>query len=195
MRNHINSWHLTDSNEPSQTGKCKLEEKDLNLAKRMTLAGPENGRFLRFIIVYFDLTAPLYWWREFDTYKFTETNSSSTMHKLTSKYLAPQDFSFDCLTDNRSAQILHHNDLFTAYNSQERKNEEDNESRKAIFRKHSHNFPNAYMQKRTVITNYAELRNIYFQHRNHKLDEWWEFCDWVKETLPYAEDLICLEKN
>ena len=195
MQNHIYSWHLTDSSELGQAGNRKLEEKYLNLAQRLTLAGPDNCRFLRFITVCFDLIAPLYWWREFDTYKFKETNSSPTMHKLTSKYLAPHDFPFDYPKDNKSTQILNHNNLSTAYNSQEIKKEEDNESRKAIFRKHTQNFPNTYMQKRTVITNYAELRNIYFQHRKHKLDEWGEFCDWIKETLPYAEDLICLEKS
>lgn len=175
MRNPANSWHLIDSSELDQVGNCQLGEQDLNLAQHLTLAGQEHGKFLRFIRVCFDLTAPLYWWKEFETYKFAEKNSS-------------------CLTD-RNEQILHHNNLFTTYKPQERNNEEDNESRKTIFRKHTQNLPNSYIQKRTVITNYAELRNIYFQCRNHNLDEWWEFCDWVKETLPYAEDLICPEKS
>ena len=195
MRNPMNSWHLMDSNEPDQAGNCKLGEKDLNLAQRLTLAGNEHSKFLRFITVCFDLTAPLYWWKEFDTYKFAEKNSCSTMHKLTSRDLAPHDFSFDKLTDNRNAQIRHLNDLIKAYKSREGKSEEDNEYRKAVFRELIQDLPSAYMQKRTVITNYAELRNIYFQRRNHKLDEWREFCIWMKETLPYAEELICLEKS
>jgi hypothetical protein len=195
MRNPMNSWHLMDSSEPDQAGNCKLGEKDLNLAQRLTLAGNEHSKFLRFITVCFDLTAPLYWWKEFDTYKFAEKNSCSTMHKLTSRDLAPHDFSFDKLTDNRNAQIRHLNDLIKAYKSREGKSEEDNEYRKAVFRELIQDLPSAYMQKRTVITNYAELRNIYFQRRNHKLDEWREFCIWMKETLPYSEELIFLEKS
>ena len=131
MRNPMNSWHLMDSSEPDQAGNCKLGEKDLNLAQRLTLAGTEHGKFLRFITVCFDLTAPLYWWKEFDTYKFAEKNSCSTMHKLTSRDLAPHDFSFDKLTDYRNAQIRHLNDLIKAYKSREGDSEEDNAYRKA----------------------------------------------------------------
>jgi hypothetical protein len=195
MRNPMNSWHLMDSSELDQAGNCKIGEKDLNLAERLILAGSEHGKFLRFISVCFDLTAPLYWWKEFDTYKFTEKNSCSTMHKLTSKDLDPHDFSFDKLTDIRNAHIQHLNDLIKAYRSREGDSEEDNEFRKIVFRELIQDLPSAYMQKRTVITNYAELRNIYFQRRNHKLDEWRKFCTWVEETLPYAEELICLEKS
>jgi hypothetical protein len=195
MRNPMNSWHLMDSSELDQAGNCKIGEKDLNLAQRLILAGSEHGKFLRFITVCFDLTAPLYWWKEFDTYKFAEKNSCSTMHKLTSKDLGPHDFSFDKLTDFRNAQICHLNDLIKAYKSREGESEVDNKFRKIVFRELIQDLPSAYMQKRTVITNYAELRNIYFQRRNHKLDEWRKFCTWVEETLPYAEELICLEKS
>lgn len=195
MRNPMNSWHLMDSSKPDEAGNCKLGEKDLNLAQRLTLAGNEHGKFLRFITVCFDLTAPFYWWKEFDTYKFVEKNSCSTMHKLTSRELTPNDFSFDTLTDYRNDQIRHLNDLVKAYKSREGDSEEDNAYRKAIFRELIQDLPSAYLQKRTVITNYAELRNIYFQRRYHKLDEWRNFCAWMKETLPYAEELICLEKN
>lgn len=195
MRNPMNSWHLMDSSESDQAGNCTLGEKDLNLAQRLTLAGNEHGKFLRFITVCFDLTAPLYWWKEFDTYKFTEKNSTSTMHKLTSRGLAPHDFSFDEMTEYRNTQIRHLNDLIKAYKSREGDSEEDNAYRKAVFRELVQDLPSAYMQKRTVITNYAELRNIYFQRRHHKLDEWREFCDWMKENLPYAQELICIEKD
>ncbi len=195
MRNPMNSWHLMDSSELDQAGNCKIGEKDLNLAQRLILAGSEHGKFLRFITVCFDLTAPLYWWKEFDTYKFAEKNSCSTMHKLTSKDLGAHDFSFDKLTDFRNAQIRHLNDLIKAYKSREGESDEDNEFRKVVFRELIQDLPSSYMQKRTVITNYAELRNIYFQRRNHKLDEWRKFCTWVEETLPYAEELICLEKS
>ncbi len=195
MRNPMNSWHLIDSSELDQAGNCKIGEKDLNLAQMLFLAVSEHVKFLRFIIVCFDLKAPLYWWKEFDTYKFAEKNSCSTMHKLISKDLGPHDFSFDKLTDFRNAQICHLNDLIKAYKSREGESEDDNEFRKVVFRELIQDLPSAYMQKRTVITNYAELRNIYFQRRNHKLDEWRKFCTWVEETLPYAEELICLVKS
>jgi hypothetical protein len=169
MQNPMNSWHLMDSSVP------------------------ENGRFLRIITVCFDLTAPLYWWKEFDTCKFEEINSTSTINKLKNKNLTPHGFSFDNLTDNWNAEIQRFNDPIKAHKSCEGDSEKGNESRKAIFRELVRDLPNTYLQKRTVITNYAELRSIYFQRRNHKLDEWKEFCYWVKETLPYAEDLICLE--
>jgi hypothetical protein len=190
----MNSGHLMDSSEPDQAGNCKIGEKDLNLAQRLTLAGTEHGKFLRFITVCFDLTAPLYWWKEFDTFKFAEIKSCSTMHKLTIKKLSPHGFSFDNLTDNWNIEVLRFNDPIKAHKSCEGDSEEGNESRKAIFRELVQDLPSAYMQKRIVITNYAELRNIYF-HLNHKLNEWREFCNWVKETLSYAEDLICLEKS
>lgn len=195
MRNPMNSWHLMDSSEPDQAGNCQIGEKDLNLAQRLALAGPEHGKFLRFISVCFDLTAPLYWWKEFDTYKFAEKNSCSTMHKLTSRDLAPHDFSYDKLTDHRITQIRHLNDLINAYKSREGNSEEDNAYRKAIFRELIQDLPSAYIQKRTVITNYAELRNIYFQRRTHKLEEWREFCSWIEKMLPYAAELICLERQ
>ena len=197
MRNPMNSWHLMDSSEPDEAGNCKLGEKDLNLAQRLTLAGNEHGKFLRFITVCFDLTAPLYWWKEFDTYKFAEKNSTSTMHKLTSRDLAPHDFSFDKLTDYRNSQIRHLNDLIKAYKSREGESEEDKAYRKAVFREL---IPGTFRvltcKNGTVITNYAELRNIYFQRRYHKLEEWREFCTWSERNfLPYAEELICLEKK
>ena len=94
-----------------------------------------------------------------------------------------------------NSQIRHLCDLNKAYKSREGDSEEDNAYRKAVFRELVQDLPSAYMQKRTVITNYAELRNIYFQRRHHKLDEWREFCDWMKENLPYARELICIEKD
>jgi hypothetical protein len=117
------------------------------------------------------------------------------MHKLTSRDLSPQDFSFDKLTEYRTSQIRHLNYLIKSYKSREGDNEEDIAYRKAVFRDLIQDLPSAYMQKRTVITNYAELRNIYFQRRYHKLDEWRDFCTWIEETVPYAGELICLEKK
>jgi len=195
MRNPMNSWHLMDSSEPDAAGNCKLGEKDLNLAQRLTLAGTEHGKFLRFIQVCFDLDAPFYWWKEFDTYKFVEKNSCSTMHKLTSRPLTLEDFSFDKVTEYREAQVSHLNELIETYNACKGESEEDSAYRKEIFRELVQDLPSAFMQKRTVITNYAELRNIYFQRRHHKLEEWREFCAWMIKELPYCEELICLEKK
>ena len=195
MRNPMNSWHLMDSSEPDAAGNCKLGEKDLNLAQRLTLAGTEHGKFLRFIQVCFDLDAPFYWWKEFDTYKFVEKNSCSTMHKLTSRPLTLEDFSFDKVTEYREAQVSHLNELIETYNACKGESEEEAAYRKEIFRELVQDLPSAFMQKRTVITNYAELRNIYFQRRHHKLEEWREFCAWMIKELPYCEELICLEKK
>ncbi|HII00118.1 TPA: hypothetical protein HA351_00200 [Methanosarcinaceae archaeon] len=195
MRNPKNSWHLMDSSEPEEDGNCQLGEKDLRLAQMLTLAGTEHSKFLRFIPVCFDINAPFYWWKEFDTYKFVEKNSCSTMHKLTSRPLTLQDFSFDTVTEYREAQIVHLNELIETYNSCRGETEEDAAYRKEVFRELVQDLPSAFMQKRTVITNYAELRNIYFQRRHHKLEEWREFCAWMIKELPYCEELICLEKQ
>ena len=195
MRNPKNSWHLMDSSEPEEDGNCQLGEKDLRLAQMLTLAGTEHSKFLRFIPVCFDINAPFYWWKEFDTYKFVEKNSCSTMHKLTSRPLTLRDFSFDTVTEYREAQVEHLNELIETYNAYNGDNEEDAAYRKEVFRELIQDLPSAFMQKRTVITNYAELRNIYFQRRNHKLEEWREFCTWMIRELPYCEELICLEKK
>jgi hypothetical protein len=195
MRNPRNSWNLTDSSKPDQEEKCQLGEKYLNLEKYLTLSGPEPDKFLKFIKVSFDLTAPIYWWKEFDICMCEERNSNSTTPKLTNKNLAPHGFSFNNLKDNWNAEILRFNNPIKAHKSCSWDSEKRNESREAIFRELVQDLPNAYLQKRTIITNYAELRNLYSQRCNHKLVEWREFCDWVKETLPYAENLICLEKS
>ncbi|MDD4332413.1 MAG: hypothetical protein PHU28_08890 [Methanosarcinaceae archaeon] len=195
MRNPKNSWQLMDSSTPKEDGNCNLGEKDLRLAQLLTLAGPEHAKFLRFIPVCFDINAPLYWWKEFDTYKFAEKNSCSTMHKLTSRPLTAQDFSFDTLSEYRKAQLKHLNALIEAYNAEEGESKSSQAFRKALFRELVQDLPSAFNQKRTVITNYAELRNLYFQRRHHKLDEWREFCAWMQRELPYCEELICLEKE
>ncbi|MDD3043594.1 MAG: hypothetical protein PHW56_11815 [Methanosarcinaceae archaeon] len=195
MRNPKNSWSLMDSSEPGEDGNCTLGEKDLRLARMLTLAGTEHSKFLRFIPVCFDINAPFYWWKEFDTYKFAEKNSCSTMHKLTSRPLTPEDFSFDSMTEYREAQLKHINTLIEAYNARNGDIEEDLVSRMALFRELIQDLPSAFNQKRTVITNYAELRNIYFQRRHHKLEEWRTFCQWMQDELPYSEELICLEKD
>ncbi len=171
---------------------------DMKLAQRMISGGTEESKFMRQIFVSADINAPLYWWKEMDTYKIgTVANSCSTMHKLTSREFASQDFSFDELIEDFNEQdqelvsktrvnILNYCELLR------RKYIETKDKR--IWRALIEILPNAYMQKRTWTANYQVLRNIYFQRRNHKLQEWRDFCKWI-ESLPYAKELICYEKE
>lgn len=181
MRNPLNSWNQSDSY------KCvngvKLGNKDIDLAQRLIKAGTEHSKFLRFIIVWSDWNLPLYVWKEADTYKFIEKNSCSTMHKITSKELTKDDFEWDVMTEKRKNDLLHLNKMIADYKAA-------NELQKTIiFRLIIQDLSSAYLQKRTIVTNYAELRNIYKQRHNHKLEEWHKICKWI-ETLPYASELI-----
>ena len=171
---------------------------DMKLAQRMIGGGTEESKFMRQIFVSMDINAPRFWWAEMDTYKIgTVANSCSTMHKLTSREFASQDFSFDELIEDFNEQdqelvsktrvnILNYCELLR------RKYIETKDKR--IWRALIEILPNAYMQKRTWTANYQVLRNIYFQRRNHKLQEWRDFCKWI-ESFPYAKELICYEKE
>lgn len=184
MRNPLNSWDRADS---YFDGKYVIGRNDLDLAQRLIKAGTEHSKFLRFITVWADWELPLYVWKEADTYKFLEKNSCSTMHKITSRPLTSEDFEWDNNNDYRRYMLDRLNFLIDKY----KKTENDIE-KKSLFREIVQDLPSSYLQKRTVVTNYAELRNIYFQRRNHKLKEWHEVCKWI-ESLPYAKELICLE--
>lgn len=171
---------------------------DMKLAQRMIGGGPEEAKFLRQIFVTMDINAPLMWWKEADTYKVgTTANSCSTMHKLTSREFAAQDFSFDMLIEEFEPE-----DQFEVGDIRRRTLRDCEALRKRylqtkdprIWRVLVEILPSAYMQKRTWTANYQVLRNIYFQRRNHKLQEWHDFCD-VIETLPYGKELICYEKE
>lgn len=200
MRNPMNSWHLQDSGLRQVVyDECRSEfievesaeilgfigEKDLDLAQRLIKAGSEHCKFLRQIQVWADFNMPLYWWSEFDTYKFNTKNSWSTMHKLLNakKGIELSDFVYDEL------DIQDIENTVIKLNKLRYKYLETKDYRYVIRAKKL--LPTSYKQLRTVNTNYAELRNIYFQRMNHRLKEEWQdtFCKWV-ENLPYAQELI-----
>ena len=185
MRNPKNSWEKSDNLGPN----------DQRLMRNLCKAGTDHRKFMRMIVVYLDITAPLYWWKEFDTYKVgTVANSCSTMHKLTSKEFELDDFSHDHLIvasiNSLKRTIEDLNVCREAYLSDEIK---DPEWKKEIWWQMIQLLPSSYNQRRTVMLNYEVLANIYKSRRNHKLDEWHTFCDWI-ESLPYAE-LITGEKK
>ena len=213
MRNPLNSWDKSDSFEytecyvkscdPSLSDdqSCEIKmynnfvigDKDLELAQKLILAGSDHSKFMRQIYVGFDLTAPLYFWKEFDTYKVgTVANSTSTMHTLSKTPLSFSNFSFDATVKNATEDWV--NDLVTIVSlceSYRRKFKETGD--KGYWRRLIQILPESYNQTRTVSLNYAVLRNMYFARKNHKLEEWTSFCKWI-ETLPYAKELICLER-
>ena len=163
--------------------------KDLKLAQSLVRAGTDEAKFLRQIFISVDITAPLYWWKEMDTYKVgTVANSTSTMHKLSSRPIEINDFSFDKeFHDYPMIQNIVRDCEFLRQKYIETKD-------KTYWRALIQLLPESYNQTRTWTANYAVLRNIYFARRNHKLTEWREFCQWI-ETLPWAKELICLEEK
>lgn len=176
---------------------------DLELAQRLVLAGNEHAKFMRQIFVSVDITAPLLWWKEFDTYKVgTVANSTSTMHKLSSIPITKEMFEFDGLDLIVASGTAPHSDgweyrfedyvedIVTMCETLRLKFLETGDS--MYWRALIQILPSAYLQKRTVTMSYANLRNIYFQRRSHKLREWTDFCEWIK-TLPYNKELITYE--
>lgn len=224
MRNPMNSWEKSDSCEcsieemeyskcltscteseiPEKCINCKgvyLGENDLKLMQSLSKAGTDHSKFLRMIVVTMDITAPLYWWKEFDTYKVrTATNSCSTMHKIHEKRFEREDFSIEhiencaypkcelnpdgethwmvCM-DNVIASLNVARELFLQTGD------------KKYWWQMIQLLPSSYNQKRTVLLNYQVLKNMYFARRNHKLDEWHTFCEEI-EKLPYFKE-ICIE--
>lgn len=199
MRNPKNSWALSDSkrNQISvgngQISMFQFGDADLDLATRLGNAGTDHGKFLRMIAVYADINAPLYWWKEYDTYKVgTVANSCSTMHKITSKEFTLDDFSHEHLNDE-SRLLLE--EVIYLLNKNRLYYFKDNISdtyKKELWWQLIQLLPSSYNQKRTVMLNYAVLKNMYHARKNHKLDEWHDFCHWV-EGLPYAKELITNE--
>lgn len=244
MRNPMNSWGKTDSNPGCEivTGShefCKecdhaidingniacdngnkpdyvLGWNDYDLMKRLRNAGTDHRKYLRMITVYVDITAPLYWWKEFDTYKIgTVANSCSTMHKITSKPFAKEDFSYEHLCKVRDELMTDFNefigienkehsspyralndvieelnqwrDFYIYYKNKPAKDiKKHNENLKTIWWQMIQLLPSSYNQKRTVMLNYEVLANMYKSRKGHKLDEWKDLCTWVK-ALPYSE--------
>lgn len=198
-RNPKNSWDRSDSsyekvvyNEElgclESLPEFTLGEADRKLLSRLVAAGPEHGKFARMLPVWVDITAPIYWFAELDTYKVGATrNSCSFMHKGTSKPFELSDFGDE--PDGNSGwwnfTIAHLNQLRESF--LEAKDE-------TIFQELRRCVPQGYLQRATFQFNYQTLRNIYFQRRNHRLPEWHTFCEWI-ESLPYAEELITVEEK
>ena len=189
-RNPMNSWDRIDSYYDAD-GQYVLGENDLTLAKKLARAGSDHRKFLRQVFVSVDITAPLYWWKEFDTYKVgTVANSCSTMHKIHAKEFERDDFSYDKL-DNGGLAIL---DAIIAYLESERIKFCEDRNNKQAWINMIQILPTSYNQMRTVTLNYENLINIYYARRTHKLDEWKKLCDWIM-SLPYAEELICIKNQ
>lgn len=224
MRNPLNSWDKMDShdcpchdgldcdcpmvesehepaiecNETLEKSAFCVGENDYDLMMRLAKAGPEHAKYRRMIVVYADVTAPLYWWKEFDTYKVgTVANSCSTMHKIADKEFTLEDFSCEHLIDSldenwdiaagdecRSAPLDILCTVIDALNIYREKYLETKD--KEYWWQMIQLLPSSYNQRRTLMLNYEVLANIYKQRKNHKLDEWTEFCKWI-EDLPYSE--------
>jgi hypothetical protein len=188
-RNPMNSWDRSDSYTDAG-GNFIMGEKDMDLARRLARAGSDHRKFLRQIFVSVDITAPLYWWKEFDTYKVaTVANSTSTMHKIHATPFVRDQFACDRLTP----EALEHLDHLIAFLEEERLKYVESKDMA-----HWHNMiqllPTSYMQLRTVTLNYEVLIHMYAARKSHKLSEWHVFCDAVR-ALPYAKELILLEDD
>ena len=183
-RNPLNSWDKSDSFY-DESGNFVFGEADLDLAARLCRSGSDHRKFIRQIFVSVDITAPLYWWKEFDTYKVgTVANSTSTMHKIHSKEITLQDFSTDKLSP-ASIDVL----MSVIERLEQLRTEFISTKEKAIWDDLIQLLPSSYNQMRTCSMNYEVLRNMYRARNNHKLDEWRLFCDTILE-LPYADPLI-----
>ena len=208
LRNPMNSWDKSDSDfsdncyNQEHEGECTdckyfdgygrmciphIGENDLKLMKNLSKAGSDHAKYLRMINVTVDITAPLYWWKEFDTYKVgTVANSCSTMHKIHTKEFIVDDFSCEHLSEDNLVVLKY---LIVVLNDERKKfldtKEKDNWWQMIQL------LPSSYNQKRTIQLNYQVLKNMYFSRRNHKLDEWHIFCEWC-EGLPYFKE-ICID--
>lgn len=187
-RNPMNSWNRMDSYY-DENGNFVLGPNDLDLARRLAHAGSDHRKYLRQIFVTVDITAPLYWWKEFDTYKVgTTANSTSTMHKIHAKEFTREDFSCDRMDEAGLAML----DCVIAYLESERQKFLADKENKQAWHNMIQTLPSSYNQMRTVTLNYENLINMYYARRNHKLAEWHVLCDWIL-SLPYASDLICIK--
>ena len=239
MRNPMNSWEKSDSYETDCehfhcgdagiSGNCKeclgdrfsifpvIGPNDLDLMKRLRNAGTDHRKFMRMIVVYADLTAPLYWWKEYDTYKVgTVANSCSTMHKIAAKEFTFDDFSREHLIGSDPNISINFEDRFSIVDGFDKAGDLEvvadqiieytilalNFYRKKYLETKDKKYwwqmiqllPSSYNQRRTVMLNYEVLANIYKSRRNHKLDEWHTFCEWI-ETLPYSDLITGKEKE
>ena len=209
MRNPMNSWKKTDSGYGCDSGLCSapcafspqwcgntpryvLGENDRSLMRRLSKAGTDHRKFMRMLPVYVRITAPLYWWNEFDTYKVgTVANICSTMHKIQAKGFILEDFSCEHLNRIGTSSLCDIIDIFNLdrklyLNGGDYKGEHYAPKDKQVWWQMIQLLPSSYNQTRNVMMNYEVLVNIYKSHKNHKLDEWRDFCKWIEE-LPYSE--------
>ena len=197
MRNPMNSWDKSDSHTCRQDGafcmECEhknyycLGENDLSLMQRLSNAGTDHRKFMRMMPVFVRITAPLYWWKEADTYKIgTVANSCSTMHKIQEKEFTLEDFSYEHLNKETKLKLME----VINYLNISRDCFRSDTSRKDFWWQMIQLLPSSYNQTRNVMLNYEVLANMYHSRKNHKLDEWIKFCKWI-ENLPYS-DLIIL---
>lgn len=207
MRNPMNSWDRIDSDylrtEDAHiiASRYEIGPNDMSLMKRLRNAGTDHRKYLRMIHVQADVTAPLYWYKEYDTYKIsTVANSCSTMHKIAEKEFTLWDFSCEHLNDDCEACNIvfgDHSDYLTSLDILKYTIEGLNYWRRRYLTTKDKDdwwqmiqlLPTSYNQKRTIDLNYENLINMYHARKNHKLDEWHDFCDWI-ESLPYAKELI-----
>ncbi len=187
-RNPMNSWAKSDSYY-DENGRFVLGPVDIDFGHRLAVSGSDHRKFLRQVFVTVDITAPLYWWKEFDTYKVgTVANSCSTMHKIHAKAFDRDDFSHDRLDEGGLALL----DATVAYLEAERQKFIANKEDRQPWHNMIQMLPSSYNQMRTVTLNYENLINIYYARRNHKLAEWHTLCDWIL-TLPCAAEWICVK--
>lgn len=184
MRNPMNSWDRIDSGY-DDSGRFVIGPNDLKLAVTLCKSGSDDRKFMRMIFVSVDVNAPLYWWKEYDTYKVsTVANSTSTMHKIHSKPFSREDFSCDRMSD---AALSCLDQVISVLEERRLKYNETKDM--AYWHDIIQLLPSSYNQLRTCTLNYENLVNIFFARRNHKLPEWHTYCDWIRE-LPYASELI-----
>ena len=187
-RNPMNSWAKSDSYY-DEKGQFVLGPVDLDFGHRLAVSGSDHRKFLRQVFVTVDITAPLYWWKEFDTYKVgTVANSCSTMHKIHAKAFDRDDFSHDRLDEGGLALL----DATIAYLEAERQKFLADKEDRQPWHNMIQMLPSSYNQMRTVTLNYENLINIYYARRNHKLAEWHTLCDWIL-SLPCAKEWICVK--
>lgn len=196
-RNPMNSWDKSDSGYYGecypweQTCEFVIGKNDLTLMKKLAKAGTDHRKFVRMIVVYVDITAPRFWWEQFSTYRVgVVQNSCSTMHTIHKKEFTLDDFSHEHLFDD--------NDVMGAWKSSLNRTIADLNTARDLYletkdKKYWYQMiqllPQSYNQKRTITLNYEVLVNMYFARKDHKLDEWHTFCDWIK-TLPYMKDIL-----
>ena len=199
MRNPMNSWKMSDSADASGVWNDDVDygfiigKNDMDLMRRLRNAGTDHRKYLRMIVVYADVNAPLYWWKEYDTYKIgTVANSCSTMHKIHAKRFERKDFSMEHIINSQEEHwAVCMDNVISALNVAREKFLETKD--KFYWWQMIQLLPSSYNQKRTVMLNYEVLSNQYHSRKNHKLDEWREYCKWV-ESLPYSELITGEEK-